>query len=259
MAHVGVERLASGDGEDDGGENVEAGPAMMGEVVPSVMRREGPENFGIEGEVIGPEGANRDEPEDHDGSEKLADGAGALALNGEEGDEDGAAEGDDEGGGFREGDGEAFGGTEDGDGGSDDAVAVEQCGTHDGDESDDGDAAGLGGAEVFRNEGEKGKDAAFAFVISLHDEGEIFDADDQDEGPEDEGEDAVEVGLGGMGSAGGVETLFEGVEGAGANVAEDYAEGSEGERGEADFRGGMSGHPPRLSGLEEDGVRKRTS
>ncbi len=232
---------------------------MMGEVVPSVMGRKGPENFGIEAEVVGAKGANRAEPDNHDGAEELADGTGALALDSEQGDEDGTAEGNDEGGGFREGDGEAFGGAEDGDGGSDDAIAVEQGGAHDGDERDDGDAAGFGGAEVFRNEGEKGKDAAFALVIGLHDEGEVFDADDQDKGPEDEGEDAVEVGLGGVSSAGRMEALLEGIKGAGANVAEDYAEGSEREGGEAGFGGGMSGHPTRLSGLEEDGVWTRTS
>ena len=62
-----------------------------------------------------------------------------------------------------------------------------------------------------------------------------------------------------MGSPGGVEALFESVEGAGANIAEDDAESSEGECGKAGFGGRVSGHPNRLPGLEEDGVWIRTN
>ena len=223
VAHVGVEGLAAGDGEDDGSKNMEAGPAVVGEVFPGVVGRKGGEDFGIEAEVIGSKGADRQEPNDHNWTEKFSDGAGALALNRKKSDENYATEGYDKRGGIREGDGEAFGGAEDGDGRGDDAIAIEKRGTHDGDESDDGDAAGFGGAEALWDKGEKSEDTAFAVIVGLHDEREILDADNEDEGPEDEGENSVQIGLGGVVSTGGVEALFERVEGTGANVAEDDA------------------------------------
>jgi len=55
VPHVGIERLAAGDGEDDGRKNVEASEPVMGEIADRVMRREGAQNLGIVGDVIDPE------------------------------------------------------------------------------------------------------------------------------------------------------------------------------------------------------------
>lgn len=65
-------------------------------------------------------------------------------------------------------------------------------------------------------------------VVSLHDEGEVLDADDEQQGPEGQREDAEEVGEGCFVTADSDETLAECVEGAGGDIAEDDTKSGEG-------------------------------
>src|SRR4029079_11077167 len=89
------------------------------------------------------------------------------------------------------------------------------------------------GAELGGDEGHQGEDAAFAAVVGPHDEEQVLDGDDEEEGPEDEREDAEDVPRGGGEAVGAVEALAESVKGARADVAVDNAQGTEGERQQA--------------------------
>ena len=111
---------------------------------------------------------------------------------------------------------------EHGDGGGDDAVAKEQAGAGDADQSEDDPQPFIGHAAL--GEGHQGEDAAFAAVIGAHDQHDVFDRDHQDQRPEDQREDAQYLP---RGDAGGFEMLhtgLEGVERAGADIAIDDAE-----------------------------------
>ena len=85
----------------------------------------------------------------------------------------------------------------------------------------------MGGArfDVFGfDQGGQGQDSAFAFVIRPEDEAEVFDADYEQQGPEDEGQDAEHIGGGGSDAILAVKTFPHGVEGAGTDVAKYYAQ-----------------------------------
>ncbi len=97
-------------------------------------------------------------------------------------DEDGAGERHDPG--FEAGvsDSEAFYGAQDGDGGGDDAVAIEQGGADDAQERDAGDAPMMAGvhAEAGRHQGQESKNPALAIVVRAHHEEQVLDGNDQD-------------------------------------------------------------------------------
>ena len=166
------------------------------------------------------------EPDRHDRSEHAADTVRPPALDREQGDKDGERDRDDEVLEARRGDLQALDRRQDGDGGGDHAVAVEQRRA---DDAEEYQGRGLGpGALDERGEGH---DAALAFVARAHDEGHVLDRDDQRERPEHERDDAVDVAFGGAHRA-----VVDGEDGlqrvqrAGPDVAEHDPEGGEGER-----------------------------
>ena len=105
-----------------------------------------------------------------------------------------------------------------------------------------------------RHEGEERENAAFALVVGPHDEGEVLDGDDGDERPEDEREHAQDVGVRGRDAVLALDALFDGVERARADVAEDDAERADDERRE---RRGMRVIGMRLGGARLGGGRRR--
>jgi hypothetical protein len=107
--------------------------------------------------------------------------------------------------------------------------------------------------EPVSGEGHEGEDAAFAFIVGAEDADEVFDADEDDEGPEDERDDSEDVSGRGVDvvRAGWAEAFAQRVDGAGADVAEDDAEGGDDEGGDGQLVeavvvvGGFGGWFPR--------------
>ena len=117
----------------------------------------------------------------------------------------------------------------------DHAVAIEQGGADHGQECHAGDLATLGRtrSESLGDDRQQGENSALAVVVGTHDEDQVLDRDHEDECPEHERQNSEQVG----GNAGvltsrGVQTLFQGVQRAGANVAEDHAERTENQCGQ---------------------------
>src|SRR6266568_3056055 len=67
MAHVGVERLAARDREDDAAENSKSREVILNEEPNGMMRREGAEDLGVPCDVDHTEKRDRRKPEDHHG------------------------------------------------------------------------------------------------------------------------------------------------------------------------------------------------
>jgi hypothetical protein len=178
------------------------------------------------------QGRQDQEPDGGDGAEQAADPAGALLLHREQAQQHAQGEGHHPGLEYRRGDLQAFHGGEHGNGRGDDAVAVEQGGAE---QAQQHEGAGLAG--IFRaalHQGHEGHDAALALVVGAHDEGGVFHRHHPHQGPEDQGQDAQDVVRGdGHRMVGAAEHLLHGVEGAGADVAVDHAEGGQGQGGEA--------------------------
>jgi hypothetical protein len=237
MPHVRVERLAAGHDQDDRAEDQHAVESMAEEEGGTMMRREGPEDRRILAEMIDAERRHRGEPGHHHRAEELADIPGPATLDGEQGEEDDARERHDVIRQARADVRQPFHGAEDGDCRRDHAVAIEQGGADHGQERHAGDlaAASRMGPEPVGDDRQQGEDPPLTVVVGLHDEGQILDRDHHDERPEHQREDAEQVGgdEAGLVGAGGQQALLQGVERAGADVAEDHAERAERHRRQA--------------------------
>ena len=178
----------------------------------------------IAGSVItsrSPASGERDEPDHHHRPEEAAHRPGAEALDREQHRE------------HREGDGHHQVGQpgrrdlhpldrrEHRDGRRDDAVAVEERGAEDAEQDE---PAGVGAGPLDQRR--EGHDPALAVVVGAQDEDHVLDRDDQRDGPEDERDHAVDVGVGRLHHpAVQREDGLEGVERAGPDVAEYDAQG----------------------------------
>ncbi len=168
-----------------------------------------------------------------DGPEEARDARGAVALDGEEPDDDHHGDGQDVGLEDRCDQLQALEGRQHGDGGRDGRVAVEQGGARHAEQRDD--IARL--AQCTLGKGHEGEDAALALVVGAQQQQHVFAGDDEDQRPEDQRQDAEDDvaawrarrAMPGRRHHG----LAEGVEGAGADVAIDDADGADEQAPEA--------------------------
>ena len=192
------------------------------------MRQEAPQDRGGLEDVEEPEAPEDQEPGGGDGSERPGDAGRAPGLDHEEDDEDGRRDRQHQAaqlGADPRGVPQALDGAEDGDGGGDDPVAIEQGRP---DHSEEQHCAGTHRKRPL-GQGHEGQGAALALVVRAHEEGDVFDGHHQDEGPGDQGDDAQNRQFGGHVGPGMGEGLAHGVEGAGPDVPEDHAQGAQGQ------------------------------
>ena len=239
MAHVGVERLTAGDDEEDGTERQERLARLVSEVVDGVLGVDRTDDVGVVDHVAQTEQSERCEPDHHDRTEHLADRAGSLALDEEQAHEDHDGDGDDPIGEGGRDFFEALHGREHRDGWCDDAVAVEQRSSE---HSEDHQRAGpLDGFTLLRHDqGGESEDAALSAVVGAHHEHQVLDRDDDDESPERQRADAVDIDLvDGHHVRLLVERLLQRIQRTGADVAVHHAEGAKGEGDSADLGVGV--------------------
>ena len=93
--------------------------------------------------------------------------------------------------------------------------------------------------EARRHEREEREDAALAAVVRPHDERQVLHRDDHRERPEDERQDAEEVGLRRRDAVLRIDALLDRVERARSDVAEDDSSGQERELGHARVNAGV--------------------
>ena len=132
VAHVGVERLAAGDREDDGAEDERPARAVRREERRAVGGAERRQDRRVTGDLRRAERADRHEPDEHHRAEQRADPTRPATLDREEPDEDDARQRQDQRLERRRRDLEPLHRAEDRDRGRDHAVAVEErCAHHD--------------------------------------------------------------------------------------------------------------------------------
>ena len=226
VPHVGVERLASRDDEEDRAEQQEADDAVVGEEADGVRRVDGGEDPRRVEDVRDAEHREDDEPDEHHRPEDRADARRPLLLDQEEDDEDDDDDRLDVGLERRRDDLEPLDGGEDRDGRRDDAVAVQERGAEEPERNED-EVPGAPGRRRRPQERHQREDAPLTPVVGPEDDREVLDRDRQDEGPEDQGEDPEDVLGRGRDRVVPREALPERVEGARPDVAEDDAEGAE--------------------------------
>ncbi len=228
VSHVRVEGLAAGDAEDDRAHEEERDERVGFDEVEGVAGVDGVDHARVVKNLLEAQAGDADEVHRHDGAEDVSEFGGTFLLDCEECQKGDHREGDDDDllvylhtlGQDHE---EAFVCREDGDGGSDDAVPVQEGGAdHDG-HCGRGDAFGLF-SHVLREEREKHVDPAFSLLVLFHDEGDVFIRHNAEERPEDHREDPHDVCLGVPHF---LYAFLHDVEGARTDVSEDDAQGAE--------------------------------
>jgi len=129
MAEVGVQRFATGDGQKYSAQHEQTALPVARQEVHAVPRVDGREHGWRVNDVAHAERGDGHEPHERDWTEYGPDDARTALLNHEQPDQDCDRDRHDERFQARRRNLEAFYGAQDGDGGRDHAVAVEQCGT----------------------------------------------------------------------------------------------------------------------------------
>ena len=234
MAEIRVEGLAARHGEKHGREDGKRHRHIrMDHEGERISRVDRGHHSGRGDDAAEPEQAENREPDQHEGSEDPADPAGAHALHGKQRHQNGDGDRQHVRLELLGTDGEAFDGAQDGNGGRDRAVRVEQGRAHKA-EHRQVDAPGTGLNAPYAQKGEQRDDAALAAIVGAEDEQAVLDRNDDEERPQDEGQnphhrlsrqDAVACGHG---------RLPQRVERAGADIAEHDSQGAEDDRPRGD-------------------------
>ena len=223
MAHVGIQRLAAGQRQKHAAEHDEAAPAVMDQESRAVERADGGEHAGEAGDGDGADRADHREPDQHDRAEQFAQPCGAERLGDEQADQDGDRQRQHVGFEGIGGDIQALDRAQHGDGGGDDAVAVDQRGAKQAGRDQQAAAmqqAGLAGRPEQRHQRQN---AALALVVGTHHHQAVLDGDGDDQRPDDQRQ-AAERHLRADLAAGIADHGLEGVERAGAEIAVDDAQ-----------------------------------
>ena len=169
------------------------------------------------------------EPREHDRTEHLADGVRAAALRDEQDHQDGDGDGQHERLEAWGHDGEAFHGAQHRDGRRDHAVAYQQGRSEEPEQHEHAPCSDRASSQR-RDERRQDEDPALPVAVRSHGDDGVLHGDDEEERPEDEREHS-EHGFGLDRQAMRLGERFpHGVQGAGADVAEDHAERDQGER-----------------------------
>ena len=247
MAHIGIHRLAAGDGQEGGAEHGETDAgSRMDEVAQRAERADARPGWRVrERSRARPSTPMTANHSSIAGPKMLPMKPVPLRWTRNSPIRISDADGHDHRRELRRVDFQSFHGAQYRDRRRDDAVAIEQRGP---DQPDDE----KGGAPASRRrmpgieKREKRHDAALAVIVGAHDENGVFQRDDQDQRPEDQRHDARD-GLGRQRPAG-IGRLLERIKRARADIAVDDAQRGKGRR-ERNARSAMIGLNPPLEGL----------
>ena len=196
-------------------------------------RVEGGQDVGTVAHVVQAEGAHDEEPDQRDWAEERGDPRGAAALDPEEAAQDQHGDRQDVGAEMRRDEFQPLDRREDGDRRRDGGIAVEERGAGDAEGEDDPGAP----PDRALGQGKQRERAAFAVVVGAEDEHHVLERDDEDERPDEQRDDADDLGLGQPVAPGRPERLAKRVERAGADVAVDDPDRAEDERPETGWVG----------------------
>jgi len=177
MTEIGVERLATGHGEEDGAKRCKPNPSMSGQEHDAMGRIEGGEHAGVLGDVRKPTDGKGNEPDKRDRSEEGGDPCRAVRLHREQREQNQKGKGDDVSLEGWRGDGKSFHRRQHRDCRRDQSVAVEQCGADDA-ESDNNQASAPEGPIGERHQCQR---AAFAVAVGAEQDQDVFHGDDEDQ------------------------------------------------------------------------------
>ncbi len=242
MTHVGVQGLGASNAQHHRTEHDEGERFVFHDQSECIGRRNGQQHERMPHNLARAEHTDDDEPHRHDRTEDASHAVSAAVLHGEQHHDDRQADRQHEllksGRGYFQ----SLDRRQDRDGRRDDAVAEEQAGTRNADESEE--AAHSGADRDALRQRHQRQDATLAAVVGAHDQGDVFNRDDQDERPEDQRQDPEDFNDIDRYALEKLQAGLQGVERAGADVAIHHAEHGEQDAGAGQrfaFRAGGGG------------------
>ena len=230
VPHVGIQCLGAGDGQHHRPQQAHRVQGMTGQQAHAMERIKRAQHPGVLHHMPEAKQGQGGKPDNHGGPEYPANGLGALVLDAEQHAENSRGNQRNEHrmmlypGRFERT--QALGSTEHRDGWRDDAVAIEQGRA----KKDDEGQAGEPRFGVLRMaKGEQGEYAALAAVVSSGDEKEVFEIYFEHQGPEHERERPEHAGFA-VDRRQVRQTLAQGIQRAGADVAKHHPQCPEAER-----------------------------
>ncbi len=222
MAHVGVQRLAAGQGQEYAAQHDEQRHRTCNRKTHCLQRIECFEDRRRRPDVDEAKDADDDEPHHHDRAEQAADAPSAAMLEGKKPDQDDERRRHDEGRGTRA-ELQALDRGKHGDRRRYDAVAIKQSGADDTEQQHDRQFGPLGRCMVMLDQRQQRQYAALAVIVGAQYESDILHRNERHERPEGKRNDAQHLDAAGR-VAGGRERDRKGIERTRSNIAEDDAE-----------------------------------
>jgi hypothetical protein len=164
MAHVGVKRFRTGQRKEHAAHHREGDERICQHEAGRLAWTQRFENLGRRPDIDDAEQGNNDEPADHDWAEQAADTRGPATLHHEQSDQDRERQRQDEVFECRRDKPEALHGRKDGNGRRDDAVAIEQRGSHNAKQDENRNPRAVRDS-LRRDQRQQGQDSAFAVVV----------------------------------------------------------------------------------------------
>ncbi len=222
MAHIGIERFGTRDGENDRAEQQQRMRLAADEKLKTRTRIERRENRRLLHHAPDAKRPERDEPDGHDGAKQSADARRAIFLSEEDADQQHRRNGHGHAVECSRDDLEAFDRAKNGNGRRQNAVAIKKRrADHARDHHRAGETAL--GAVFLEGERRQGQDAAFALVIGAQHQDDIFDHYDERDRPEDQRKHTCHGFRRRLQPHGRIEALADGIERAGPDISENDA------------------------------------
>ena len=223
VAHVGIQRFTAGDGQHHRAENQHRMPVVGGEKIPCPVGIHGLEYARILGDVVDTERCDHHEPGDHDRAEGFADFRGAETLDCEQPAQNHQTDRHHPLFEHRRDHFQTLDRAKHGDGRGDHAVAEKQRRAENAENAHDVTHPRAGLEAALRKRGER-HDAALAFVVGAHDHDHVLQRDHQQQRPETQRQQALDrCGVGHQTEVR-MEHFLDGVQRAGADIAEHHAD-----------------------------------
>ncbi len=229
MAHVGIERLGAGDGEEHAAQDGKAHGPVREQEAHRIGRVECGEHLHVVLDVQQPQHGHGEEPECRDRAEQGRHLAGAVPLCREQGEQDRHGHRDHVGLEHRRHQLQALDRGKDRDRRGDQRVAIEQGRTRDAEQ----EYRRCRPAERPLGQRHQRERAALAVIVGAHEEQDVLAGDDEDQRPKEERGDPQHLRARDPAILGVVQRLAQGVERAGADVAVDDADRAQRQRPEA--------------------------
>ena len=233
MPHVGIQGLAAGHAQDHRPQNDEGGAGVVPHKAQSVMRADRPQDPRLVNDVAHAQNSDGDKPDHGDRAEELANAGCATLLHGKQAKQNHQRERDHKALEARRYHLQTLHGRQHRNGRGNHPVTIEQAGSKDAQQQQYPAQLWLVFDRLGR-QGQHGHQPAFAMVVGPQNEHHVLDGDDDRQGPEEDGENSIDI-LFREGDMAGAEDLFERVQHTGADVAVYNADGTERECRERRF------------------------